>query len=410
MAYSSRRRRGIREPALSRRRLRSILLISIGPVLLIALGLAWYLNQDVMRHSLSGQAVSAMSLASSYRAVGADLTVDSSGTREVHEEFSYIAPDQIRSRYRTTVRSTGSSAMVAGGGLIPSGCVDTEIVVLGSRAYRLCNDEGPDATWEIFHADPSIFQSLQFQPWRRLKWCTNIQEERVPGLDGDDTRVLSCVVPNEREAEFAFGEDSTADRERFISEADIRITAWVREGDLCISRFMMEETAPGAAGEISQTLDYAYSDFDSVPPIESPDDSGLQNPTSTTDGNGGPEPQLAFIDGQMFELEVAGDEPSRRKGLSNRPSLAEDAAMLFVFPTEGAYSFWMKDVLIPLDILFLDKNGKIVSIQTMRVELGRPDSELERYSPPVPVLYALEIDGGLADKRGFEVGTVVELY
>lgn len=95
--------------------------------------------------------------------------------------------------------------------------------------------------------------------------------------------------------------------------------------------------------------------------------------------------------------------------MMGRPSLPEDNAMLFVFPMEGIHPFWMKDTLIPLDILFIDKDLNVVSIQTMQPEPGVPDSQLRRYEPPVPVMYAIEMNAELAQKYGFEPGMRVEL-
>ena len=70
----------------------------------------------------------------------------------------------------------------------------------------------------------------------------------------------------------------------------------------------------------------------------------------------------------------------------------------------------MKDTLIPLDILFLDSDGTIVNIQTMEPEPGVPDRDLRRYSSGSPALYALEMNAGLAQQLGFQVGMVAELH
>ena len=83
--------------------------------------------------------------------------------------------------------------------------------------------------------------------------------------------------------------------------------------------------------------------------------------------------------------------------------------MLFVYPKEDRWLFWMKDTSIPLDILFLDSNRMIVDIQTMQPEPGTPDSRLRRYQPRVPALYALEINAGMAQENRFQTGMVVEL-
>ena len=115
-----------------------------------------------------------------------------------------------------------------------------------------------------------------------------------------------------------------------------------------------------------------------------------------------------MVDGQIFHLEVASDEAARAKGLGKRTALPKDTAMLFVFPNEGSWELWMKDVVFPLDVLFLDSNRKIVDIQTMEPEPGVSDAKLYRYSSAVPFLYAIEMNAGLAQQFGFKAGMEVQ--
>ena len=118
-------------------------------------------------------------------------------------------------------------------------------------------------------------------------------------------------------------------------------------------------------------------------------------------------PRRAVINGRLFNLEVANDAPSRGLGLGGRGALADDSGMLFVFPLEGFHRFWMKDTRFPLDLLYIAGDGTIVDIQRMEPEPGVPDADLTIYGPPVEVLLALEINGGLALRHGFEAGMVV---
>jgi hypothetical protein len=64
-------------------------------------------------------------------------------------------------------------------------------------------------------------------------------------------------------------------------------------------------------------------------------------------------------------VEIAADDAAQEKGLMGRESLKPDEGMLFVFPQEQQLFFWMKDTLIPLDILFFRENGEFVSMMTM---------------------------------------------
>jgi uncharacterized membrane protein (UPF0127 family) len=77
-----------------------------------------------------------------------------------------------------------------------------------------------------------------------------------------------------------------------------------------------------------------------------------------------PEVQLN-INNYNYYLEVASTPKQREIGLSNRESVCSNCGMLFVFPKEANRSFWMKDTLIPLDMIWLDKNYKIVKIATI---------------------------------------------
>ena len=91
----------------------------------------------------------------------------------------------------------------------------------------------------------------------------------------------------------------------------------------------------------------------------------------------------------------------------DRSSLPEDAAMLFVYDAEDALVFWMKDTLIPLDILFLDSDGIVVDVQTMRPQPDATDATLTRYYAAAPARYAVEINAGLASEYDIVAGSQV---
>ena len=111
--------------------------------------------------------------------------------------------------------------------------------------------------------------------------------------------------------------------------------------------------------------------------------------------------------GQVFRLEIARTSDERARGLMNRESLPDDAAMLFVFESESRLSFWMKNTLIPLDILYLDAAGIVVDIHTMLPEPGVADSDLEQYPSAAFARYALEMNAGLTETYEFSVGDQV---
>ena len=115
----------------------------------------------------------------------------------------------------------------------------------------------------------------------------------------------------------------------------------------------------------------------------------------------------ALVGGQIFQLEVARTSSERSRGLMERTSLPEDAAMLFVYQNVMYRNFWMKATLIPLDILFMDVQGVVVDVQTMQPQIGVADDALKRYPSARPARYALEMNAGLAEALGITPGAQV---
>jgi uncharacterized membrane protein (UPF0127 family) len=112
---------------------------------------------------------------------------------------------------------------------------------------------------------------------------------------------------------------------------------------------------------------------------------------------------------QSFRLEILSAREELARGLGGRASLDADMAVLFAFDPPQILQFWMKDVQFPIDVLFIDDQGVITDVHTMNPELGLPDALLTRYSSSADVVYAVEINGGLAGQLGVAVGGRVEL-
>ena len=83
--------------------------------------------------------------------------------------------------------------------------------------------------------------------------------------------------------------------------------------------------------------------------------------------------------------------------------------MLFIFSRERRLTFWMKETLIPLDVIYLDTSGTIVSIHTMQPEPGVHDAFLTRYSSDGPALYALEVNAGVAQELDVQPGDLLDI-
>ena len=112
---------------------------------------------------------------------------------------------------------------------------------------------------------------------------------------------------------------------------------------------------------------------------------------------------------QTFRCEVADTYEERRTGLMDRESLENDAGMLFVFDAPRSVSFWMKDTLIPLDIIFINQTGHVVNIEEADPEPGVSDAFLTHYPSDGPVLWVLEINQGICATEGIVPGTYVDL-
>lgn len=100
---------------------------------------------------------------------------------------------------------------------------------------------------------------------------------------------------------------------------------------------------------------------------------------------------------------------ARVRGLSNRASLAADSGMLFVFESARLPAFWMKDTLIPLDLVWIDEDKRVVGVTAdVQTEPGVADGALRRYSPETLVLYVLELNAGAAARFGMALGSQLE--
>jgi hypothetical protein len=102
-------------------------------------------------------------------------------------------------------------------------------------------------------------------------------------------------------------------------------------------------------------------------------------------------------------IELASTQAQRERGLMERPSLADDAAMLFIFPAEARGGFWMKNTLIPLDIAYLDGSGRVLEIKH-----GKPLDETV-LTPKQPYRYTLEVAGGWFERHQMGPGATLSL-
>lgn len=114
------------------------------------------------------------------------------------------------------------------------------------------------------------------------------------------------------------------------------------------------------------------------------------------------------LKGQRFQVEIADTDAARAQGLMQRTHLDDDAGMLFIFPDEQVRAFWMKNTLIPLDILYFDGAGELVSAR-----LGAPPCTTVRcpgYASRGPARYVLELNGGRASALDLQPGDRLHIH
>jgi uncharacterized membrane protein (UPF0127 family) len=105
-------------------------------------------------------------------------------------------------------------------------------------------------------------------------------------------------------------------------------------------------------------------------------------------------------------VELARTDAEHERGLMYRRELAEDAGMLFVFPEAAPRTFWMKNTLIPLDMLFIDEAGVVAGV----VRDAEPLTLTPRGpGPEIRARWVLEVRGGWAARHGVEPGARVRL-
>lgn len=126
-------------------------------------------------------------------------------------------------------------------------------------------------------------------------------------------------------------------------------------------------------------------------------------------GWGGPPAEQGLLPvttpgGVTILAEVADTTEKRARGLMFRESLPEDRGMLFTFPEPQHWTFWMKNTRIALDIIWMDREKKIVHVERNVPRCNRSDDGCPQYQPNEKALYVLELPAGRADRLQLERG------
>jgi uncharacterized membrane protein (UPF0127 family) len=115
----------------------------------------------------------------------------------------------------------------------------------------------------------------------------------------------------------------------------------------------------------------------------------------------------ACFKGACFQVEIPGDDDEMRKGLMHRESMDQEKGMLFVFNNDGIHPFWMKNTTIPLDIIWMDGDGKVVFIS--RDAEPCESDPCASINPGRKALYVLEINAGISERIGLRVGERMDI-
>ncbi len=110
-----------------------------------------------------------------------------------------------------------------------------------------------------------------------------------------------------------------------------------------------------------------------------------------------------------FTVEIALTDEEQIRGLQGRDSLQPGSGMLFLYPEATPQAFWMKDVLMPLDIVFADGQGRITEVLEQLPPCLGPVAHCPSYRSRSPARYVLEISAGQASARGLRLGDRLEL-
>ncbi len=107
----------------------------------------------------------------------------------------------------------------------------------------------------------------------------------------------------------------------------------------------------------------------------------------------------------IVQVEIANNPDLRSSGLAGRSQLGDYQGMIFIFDKEDRYSFWMYDMLIPLDIIYIDSRGVIVDI--LKNQLPCSDQDCPSIVSPKPFKYVLEVNSGFSRVNRVDIGNEV---
>src|SRR3989344_770111 len=109
------------------------------------------------------------------------------------------------------------------------------------------------------------------------------------------------------------------------------------------------------------------------------------------------------VAGTIIQISIADTPELRERGLGGRANLVPNEGMLFIFPSEGKYSLWMKNMRFPIDILWISADKKVVDIW----HHARPESYPLAFTPKAVAMYVLELPADFATHNNVRIGDMV---
>jgi uncharacterized membrane protein (UPF0127 family) len=116
--------------------------------------------------------------------------------------------------------------------------------------------------------------------------------------------------------------------------------------------------------------------------------------------------RVIIVGDTAIRVKVLDTLEERQKGLSNTESLEPDHGMLFIFDKEDDHGIWMKDMNYPIDIIWLDRFGKIVYFE----KNISPDTFPDVFKSGKQTAYVIEVNAGFIDKNNIKLGDSIDLY
>lgn len=113
--------------------------------------------------------------------------------------------------------------------------------------------------------------------------------------------------------------------------------------------------------------------------------------------------ETIYIDRTPLRVAISNEEGERVRGLSGVRHIDINEGMLFMFPVDGTYGIWMKDMLFPIDVMWVSSDGVVVHIERHIL----PESFPQVYTNKVPARYVIETVGDFAELHNIEIGSLV---